>query len=264
MSVESITKVLNLSDDRLTPIQRLVLIGVANHDGDGGAWPSKATLARYAGTNQQTVRRALRALEGLGYIVTHINEGGRRDQRSDRRPNRYDLHLDHGGASKSPRGDDGGAIGAPDGGCLDEPTGGAWTNPEPSLNHPEEPPLLQGPTDDVTTEVNQSEKLGKEEDQIKEWFDKFWGVYPRKTGKKAAVKAFKAALRKHGKPAVSTGLGRWLAYWKEHKTAENFIPHASTWLNREDFLDPTPTHRQDRDVHGEGDDGGIPDWVFGG
>ena len=46
MSVESISWALRVQE--LTPTDKLVLIGIANHDGDGGSWPSIATLAMYA------------------------------------------------------------------------------------------------------------------------------------------------------------------------------------------------------------------------
>lgn len=47
---------------------KLVLIGIANHDGDGGAWPSMATLAKYANVSVRSARRAVEELEKLGEI----------------------------------------------------------------------------------------------------------------------------------------------------------------------------------------------------
>lgn len=47
---------------------KLVLIGIANHDGDGGAWPSMATLAKYANVSVRSARRGVEELEKLGEI----------------------------------------------------------------------------------------------------------------------------------------------------------------------------------------------------
>jgi hypothetical protein len=71
---------------------RLVLLGIANHHGDGGAWPALATLSRYAGgITERNVRNALRELEALGEIATSIEGGPRRADGG--RPNRYAFLL---------------------------------------------------------------------------------------------------------------------------------------------------------------------------
>ena len=88
----------------LTPTQKLVLIGIANHSGDGGAWPSVSRLAIYACCDPRTVNRATVELEKLGWITKHINQGGTTRTPSDRRPNLYDLHLSTGVTPMSPRG----------------------------------------------------------------------------------------------------------------------------------------------------------------
>lgn len=80
-------------DYGLTQTEQLVLIGIANHDGDGGAWPSVATLARYARVERRSVTRVLRTLEGRGLVVTLLNGGGSRTAPHFRRPNLYDLRV---------------------------------------------------------------------------------------------------------------------------------------------------------------------------
>lgn len=89
MSVESMAWALQVPD--LTPSQKLVLIGIANHDGDGGAWPSVATLARYACVSERQVQRILGQLEQRELITRKIQQGGHL-MRDDLRPNLYVLH----------------------------------------------------------------------------------------------------------------------------------------------------------------------------
>lgn len=70
---------------------KLVLLGIANHDGDGGAWPSVTTLAKYANISERSVQKCIEKLIALNEITRHINKGGNANTRGDRRPNRYDI-----------------------------------------------------------------------------------------------------------------------------------------------------------------------------
>lgn len=127
MSVESIALVLNHS--RAQGTDKLVLLGIANHDGDGGSWPAIATLARYANRSESAVIRSLRRLEASGELVTHRNAGGTHRTRSDRRPNRYEITISTGsgdGVARTP-----GRRGSRGGVC--DVNGVAPTPPEPSL-----------------------------------------------------------------------------------------------------------------------------------
>lgn len=89
MSVESLAAVLHHS--RAKGTAKLVLVGIANHDGDGGAWPSVVTLAKYAGVDARSVQRAIAKLVGLGELRVAIQEGGTADVPDHRRPNRYHV-----------------------------------------------------------------------------------------------------------------------------------------------------------------------------
>lgn len=91
MSVEALATALHHS--RATGTAKLVLIGIANHDGDGGSWPSIATLAKYAGVDPRNVQAALKKLEALHEIKRHIQTGGDHRTASHMRPNRYQFLL---------------------------------------------------------------------------------------------------------------------------------------------------------------------------
>ena len=89
MSVETLAIVLHHS--RATGTAKVILLGIANHDGDGGAWPSIDTLARYANCNHRNAKRHIKALVDLGELRRHIMAGGTRDTPDHLRPNRYDV-----------------------------------------------------------------------------------------------------------------------------------------------------------------------------
>lgn len=118
---------------------KLILIGICNHDGDGGSWPSIATLARYAACSPRTVKRLLKELEDDGWITIHRNEGGTRNTRADKRTNLYVVNYERGDradTSRAARGDKP----APRGDTVDTPRGDTAMSPElpiePSKKNP--------------------------------------------------------------------------------------------------------------------------------
>lgn len=72
---------------------KLILVGIANHDGDGGAMPSMATLARYGGVDVRQARKGVRRLEDLGEIRTYVQAGSLPYLDDHEQPNRYDFLL---------------------------------------------------------------------------------------------------------------------------------------------------------------------------
>lgn len=73
--------------------EKLVLLGIANHDGDGGAWPSVATLARYANVEPRAVKKLITKLVERGEITKDMNAGGMRNMPDYTRPNLYHIKV---------------------------------------------------------------------------------------------------------------------------------------------------------------------------
>lgn len=77
-------------------------------------------------------------------------------------------------------------------------------------------------------------------------FSTFWGLWPRKTAKKDAERAW-AKLRAVDRRAVLHVLPKHIAYWEAIRAPMEFIPHPATWLNGERWKDqivapaPRPT-----------------------
>lgn len=166
MSNEAMAIALNHSQAKGT--DRLVLLGIANHDGDGGSWPSLETLRKYAGNvDERTVRRSLRSLEALGEVRVDQNGGGLRTTRNDRRPNLYHFlltcpegcdrsrnHRSHDRAPTSARPSDGGTP-VSERGDVGVRNGGTPTSPEPVLRTSQEGggarPSVDAPSADPTS-----------------------------------------------------------------------------------------------------------------
>lgn len=73
MSIEAMSVVLHHSKAHGTT--KLVALGIANHQGDGGAYPSRATLAKYANCSDRQVSRAIQELLELGEITVNVQGG---------------------------------------------------------------------------------------------------------------------------------------------------------------------------------------------
>ena len=65
-------------------------------------------------------------------------------------------------------------------------------------------------------------------------FQEFWKIYPRKIGKKQASKIFGKYDEKHYAKIIH---GVRLFAQENKTTEERFIPHPSTWLNQERWMD---------------------------
>jgi Helix-turn-helix domain len=91
MSIEAMAIALHHS--RAKGTAKLVLLGIANHDGDGGAFPKIATLAKYANVHPRRVVDALNTLGELGEIIIHHKDGGTHRTPSHVRPNLYEIVL---------------------------------------------------------------------------------------------------------------------------------------------------------------------------
>ena len=71
MSLEKMVDVLYKS--KASPRAKLVLLGIANHQGDMGAYPAIATLAKYANCSERSVKRDIQELVDLGELKREKN-----------------------------------------------------------------------------------------------------------------------------------------------------------------------------------------------
>jgi hypothetical protein len=70
-------------------------------------------------------------------------------------------------------------------------------------------------------------------------FDKFYALYPRKQGRRAAEKSWQRLSSLDQQDALEALLNH-IEYWKLKQTEKDFIPHPATWINQgrwEDELD---------------------------
>lgn len=94
-----------------------------------------------------------------------------------------------------------------------------------------------------------------------QWFDKFWKLYPRKVNKKKAKdKFFRICKDENTFNAIMRGLKKQMKSVEWQNEGGKYIPHPTTWLNGERWLD---------EVDGSSDDSNanemtaIADEIFG-
>lgn len=97
---------------------------------------------------------------------------------------------------------------------------------EPTLSLTETPPCLSQRHEPISKNLSENQDI---------MFEDFWQVYPKKVGKGQARIAFRSALKKATKDELISAAQ---TFAQQHAaTDKQFIPHASTWLNGERWLD---------------------------
>jgi hypothetical protein len=198
MSIEAVALVLNQS--KATGRAKLVLIGIANHLGDQGAWPAISTLARYANASERSVKRDIQELVELGELRVEVQNAPTRTQY---KTNLYWLTIGSGVTDLTSgvtdwvsRGDSSGKSGVTPVGTQNI----ILTIKEPSMKQ---------------TEID---------------FDNFWNLYPKKVAKSEALRAWNKATKKKTADEL---LKLTKAYAEGKLPEDKYIPYPASWLNKE-------------------------------
>ena len=94
------------------------------------------------------------------------------------------------------------------------------------------------------TDSSDSSEKPEQGDTIDLAFERFWKLYPRKTAKQDARRAFAKAAKQHGPDLLVQQAERWAGLWKRAGCEKQFIPYPTTWLNGERWTDEEPVPRQ--------------------
>ena len=198
MSIEAVSLVLNNS--RATGRAKLVLLGIANHLGDHGAWPSISTLARYANASERSVKRDIQELVQLGELKVELQNAPTRQQY---KTNLYWITISSGVTDS--------ASGVTD-----------WVSRGDSSGK-------SGVTPVGTQNINITIKEPSLKSDL-ESFETFWLLYPKKVAKADAIKAWKQATKKKTADEL---IGLVKAYSESKLPDQQYIPYPASWLNKE-------------------------------
>lgn len=203
----------------------VVLYALADRADDRGcgAFPSQEWIATRARCSVRTVRRKLQALEesrvirrGDQDLVSHY--------RADRRPTVWDINIHD--RTHGPGGHDGRADSY-------DTTGGQFGSNDRTNR-------VERPDTSVLQTVHNHPEPSKNQHAH---FDTFWGIYPRRVGKRTAQTAFTRACSRAPVEVILAG-AKQLAQ-DPNLPALKFVPHPTTWLNRNGWDDdPLPPRNQ--------------------
>lgn len=209
MSIAALT--LSMYHSKATYSTRLVLIAIANFEGEHGAYPSHETIGRLAGgLNRRTVQRAIDDLVALGELSEVRREGG---------TNLYKVTIacpDECDRTTNHRENKGGGVQTA-GGQETAGRGGVQTAGD-AVSRPHEPKITV--SNNLTVQSKQ--------------FDEFWNAYPRKEGKKPAFKAFRSALSRTRFEDILAGVE---AYKRSDRVSRGYVKLPATWLNEDAWED---------------------------
>jgi hypothetical protein len=220
MSIEAMALVLHHS--KASGAAKLVLLGIANHQSDSGAWPAVATLGKYAAVSDRRVQQIIRELEASGELLTNVQAGGRGQYKTNLYWVNVSCPVDCDGSSNHRSGVKSGAS-----------RGEIWS-------HSGVKPVSPEPLDKPLEEPHDQNKFDRS--TILDEFKTFWDVYPRRVGKGAALKAFAKALNDAPASLIVEGAKR---YADDPNRSPAFTAHPSTWLNAARWDDePLPERKK--------------------
>ena len=102
---------------------------------------------------------------------------------------------------------------------------------ETALSLTETPPCLSQRHEPISNNLSKN----REDILVNQRFEDWWSHYPKKTGKGQARIAYRSAVKKVTHEELVTAADAF-SQQCQHKEKQ-FIPHASTWLNGERWLD---------------------------
>lgn len=183
---------------------RLVLLAIADHQGEIGAWPSIETLARMVNASERSVQRDIAELIELGELIKHEQAAPSRGQYKS---NLYWVNLPSvshliSGVTETQSGVTELTSGVTDL-ASGVTAGGALT-------------LIRTITKPLLEDIHQN------------GFELFWQSYPMKVGKTAAKTAFAKAMKQTDADTIIAGVIR---YRNDPNRDPAYTKHPATWLN---------------------------------
>ena len=180
---------------------RLTLLAIADHQGELGAWPSVATLAKMVNTSTRSIKRDLQYLQEIGELFVEIQNAPMPGQY---KTNRYWITLP-GVTTLAP---------LPNSGVTKSTSG-------------------------VTNQVNRGDSVGTQnlninlnKKHIEELFDEFFNAYPNKQDKAIAFRAFQRAVKRASFEDIMAGV---IAYRNDPTRNPSYTKFPATWLNADSW-----------------------------
>lgn len=192
-------------ESKSTGRARLVLLSIADHQGELGAWPSIETLAKMVNSSPRSVQRDIQELIKLGELQVEFRSA---PTYGPYKANRYWVSLP---------------------GVTNQVSEVTKTAPEVTDLDSEVTESASEVTAGGVLTLNRTLKKTLTNDES-ETFESFWKLYPRKVAKADALKAWNKALKKKTADEL---IGLTKAYAESKLPDMTYIPYPASWLNKE-------------------------------
>lgn len=217
MSIKIMNEVIEAAPVEQGALLVLIMLADSADERSRECWPSVSNIAKRSRLSERQVQYCLKDLADRGMIEIVPNAG-----RSGTNLYRVTQPATWGGAITA-----GVKPIAPGGVQSTSPGGVKPIAPEPSLEPSIEP---------STCERGQLTLLSEDPTPAKvDRFDEFWSVYPRKTAKEAARKAWPRVSRKADPDKIIAAARRYAE--KRAGEDERYTAHPATWLNAGSYDD---------------------------
>ena len=183
---------------------RLVLLSIADHQGELGAWPSIETLAKMVNSSPRSVQRDIQDLIELGELQVEFRSA---PTYGPYKANRYFVNLP----------------GVTDGVSEVTKTASEVTDLESEVTESASEVTAGGV---LTLNRTLNKTLTNQADES---FETFWLLYPKKVAKADALKAWKQATKKKTADEL---IGLVKAYSESKLPDQQYIPYPASWLNK--------------------------------
>lgn len=200
-------------------------------DDEGNCWPSQEKIAKKARCTTRWVREVTRGMVEDG-LLEKVGGGTGRGKTTQ-----YRLILKGGiefPGSQFPLTERRNSTTSKGG--TPEQKGGTPPSIEPSIEPSVEPSIVNDVS--LTLVLDDSRRSSKSA------FDEFWAVYPRKSSKKTAEKAFTKACREVPAETIIAAAAQYAA---DPNREDEFTKHPATWLNGGCWDDPPIPARGQRE-----------------
>lgn len=223
MSIDALKWAFELEGIPVAP--KFVLVVLANYaDSQWSCFPGQELIAQRTGASIDTVQRALKTLEDLGYVEREE----RRRENGSRTSDRFYIRQAADGQGRKLRP----SVVTPQ------------MDPGHTANSPEVTPHVAAPlTKRRNPQIEPSglNTLDVAFETLDSTFDVAWAHWPKKVERKASLAKFKLAAKRRGIEQLTRDV---IEFGNAYTTAgiePRFVPALSAWLNGERWTDDLPS-----------------------
>jgi hypothetical protein len=211
--------------------QRLVLLAIADHQGEIGAWPSLKTLAKMVNASERTIQRDIQELQKMGELQVEVQNAPTKSQ--------YKSNLYWVTVSDCSDGSDFVALGTDKSGVTESDSGvtnttAGVTESQPGVTTVVVQTLIEPLKETLNIDISPEVEI------LDSDFELFWAQYPRRVDKIEAKSSFTRALKRADAMEIIAGA----RIYANSISDLNFAAYPAKWLERDGWRENPPPRQK--------------------